>query len=546
MLVFENTPIKNTISDNHAHDQSINIESLNKIKESFHMIVDEVKDYAIFMLDTEGRIQTWNKGGKNLKQYDADEIIGNHFSVFYTADDLKINKPAHELHQAKTLGIYTEVGWRVKKDGSRFWANVTITPLHDHEGSLIGFTKITRDLTKIREIEEALKLANIMLTKSVDERTEQLRESEAQFQIFADSMPQLAWIANPDGSIFWYNKGWYDYTGTSFKEMEGWGWQRVHDPKAVSKIMSEWKKCIETRQPMKMTFQLKGADGKYRWFITRVLPIFNSSGELIKWFGTNTNIDEQIVLQQELQIALQSRDDFLSVASHELKTPLTSLSMLLQLIKRKLSAEKAVLFQSEIDKLNMCLLQSEKLSKLIDELLDLTRIRAGRLNLELAAVDIADLIKNVISRMEVQLNIVKRKIFFNCDETQDYNGNWDSMRIEQVITNLISNSIKYGADKDINVTLEKNAIKDAVKITVEDQGIGMSPELQNRVFERFSRESYDNKIAGLGLGLYITKKIVNAHGGKIELQSELGVKSVFTVTLPIHPNIIKIEDTNAM
>ena len=123
------------------------------------------------------------KGANNLKQYDANEIIGKHFSVCYTADDLKINKPAHELLQAKTHGIYTGVGWRIKKDGSRFWANIAIiyTPLHDHEGGLIGFSKITRDLTKTRVNEEALRLANIMLTKLVDERTEQLRKSEAQF-----------------------------------------------------------------------------------------------------------------------------------------------------------------------------------------------------------------------------------------------------------------------------------------------------------------------------------------------------------------------------
>ena len=512
-------------------------EELRKTQDRFRLMIEGVKDYAIFMLSKDGIIETWNEGAKNLKQYNSNEIIGKSFHVFYTDEDLANKKPQMELKKAFLNGRYEDEGWRVRKDGSMFWANVIITPVKDSHGNFVGFSKVTRDLTERNKAEKALQLANSMLENKVKERTQQLRESEEQFRSFANAMPQLAWIARSDGQIFWFNNGWYTYTGKTISELEGWGLQSVLAPEMFDSLIFKWKEAISLQKSLETTFQLKGEDGIFRWFITRVIPIFNNKGELTKWFGTSTNIDEEKKLQEELQKTIQSRDDFLSVASHELKTPLTTIYLQLQLLQRKYKKGDNTQKFSEVEKLELCLLQSKKLGTLIEELLDLTRIRAGKLNLDLRTFDLIELVENIIEVLSVQLNNKNELITFQYDKNTLFIGCWDRMRIEQVITNLISNALKYGEGKNINIKIEKNQNLDEVKIIVKDHGIGMIPELQLHVFERFARGSYDNKIAGLGLGLYITKQIVDAHQGKIELISEVDIGSTFTVTLPINPII---------
>lgn len=512
-------------------------EELRKAKDRFRLMVEGVKDYAIFMINKDGIIETWNEGATNLKQYTSEEIIGKSFNVFYTPEDLAIKKPQYELREALARGRYEDEGWRLRKDGSIFWANVIITPVKDSEGVFVGFSKVTRDLTERKKSEKALQTANSMLENRVAERTLELQESEEQFRTFANSMPQLAWMARPDGHIFWYNKGWYDYTGIAENDRQKSEWKKVYDPLVIKGIMAKWKETIRSQKSMETTFQLKGVDGIYRWFIARVIPIFNNKGELTKWVGTNTNIDEQKKLQDELQKTIQSRDDFLSVASHELKTPLTTMSMQLQMLQRKFKAIDEFQFRLVIDKVGVCLNQSQKLSALTDELLDLTRIRAGKLNLDLTNVDLIKLIKNTIDEVRVQLKNKSETIIFQHEKKQSVVGHWDRMRVEQVVTNLISNAIKYGGGKNIHIKIEKNLKLDEINIVVTDHGIGMSPELQQHIFERFARGSYDNRIAGLGLGLYITKQIVEAHNGKIEVISKPGLGSTFIVTIPTNPII---------
>ena len=285
---------------------------LGASEQMFRTLLDGVKDYAVYMLDREGRVVTWNSGATRINGYQSEEIIGKHVSCFYGASDLERNRPSEALHQAATTGHFEEHGWRVRKDGSTFWANVVITPLHDGNGGLSGYSEVVRDITEHKLKEEAL------------------RESEERFQTMANGIQQLAWMANADGSIFWYNQRWYDYTGTTLEETGGWTWEKIHDPAFLPNVLDRWKEAIATGTPFDMEFPLRGADGSFHMFLTRVMPVRNSEGRVVRWLGTNTDISDRKKAEEQLaesavELARQAKDLALSRGDLEAQTSMLKL-----------------------------------------------------------------------------------------------------------------------------------------------------------------------------------------------------------------------------
>ncbi len=242
---------------------------------------------------------------------------------------------------------------------------------------------------------------------------------------------------------------------------------------------------------------------------------------------------ENARLYEKAQRAISVRDEFLSIASHELKTPLTSLYLQLQLLLRGVRGETTVAVSPENSALLLesCRSQSRRLGRLIDELLDLTRIRAGKLELKLEDVDLTAIVKDVVARLGSERMQSGSK--FHLELQSGVLGRWDRTRLEQVVTNLISNAIKYGAGRPITVSLERDGTREVARLSVRDQGLGISPEHQERIFERFERAINAKHISGLGLGLYIVKQIVGALGGEISLRSDVGQGSTFIVELPV-------------
>lgn len=405
----------------------------------------------------------------------------------------------------------------VRPDGEIRWLQARAKARYDEHGNPLELTGTVIDITH-----------------DINAR-ERLNQQEAEFRTMANTIPQLAWMADPDGHIFWYNQRWYDYTGTDLAEMEGWGWKKVHHPdhidRVVKKVAAFWAGDWKQNEVWEDTFPLRGADGSYRWFLSRQHPIKDEKGNVIRWFGTNTDVTEQMSLQEELRDAVRARDEFLSIASHELKTPLTSLKLQAQLHQRAIGKNDRTAYAPErVDKMmHQTDKQVSRLTRLVDDMLDVSRIRSGRLKIQRERFDLCGLVEETTERMKTQFTDSSYDVpeVVRCEQAV---GDWDRLRLDQVITNLLTNAIRYGDRKPIKVFVRSDA--NNVTLTVQDNGIGIADDAKEKIFERFERAINANEVSGLGLGLFITKQIVLAHGGTIGVKSRVGQGSSFIVELP--------------
>ncbi len=486
----------------------------------FQLLVESVKDYAIFMLDRSGRIATWNAGAQLIKGYSPEEAMGKHLSIFYTPEDLERKKPEHLLAAALRDGRVEDEGFRVRKDGSRFWADVVITALRDAGGQLQGFVKVTRDLTARKKAEEAL------------------QQSEESLRATLYGIGDAVLATDEKGRVTRINPVAERLTGWS--EAEAFG----HHVSEVFSIMNE-----ETRQTAQNPVDRVLAEGivvglaNHTALTARdgtVRPIADSGAPILDALGTPRgavlvfrDVTEERRAQEErlrltqAQEAIRLRDEFLSIASHELKTPLTALQLQLQLLREAASPGDQALAK----KLERALRIGVRLSTLIEDLLDVSRIATGRLKLRYEAFDLEEAVREVLDRLRESAHQARCEL--HSTVSGPIPGRWDRLRIEQVVTNLLSNSIKYGAGYPITVTARREG--DSAVLEVRDRGPGIPETELSRIFERFERASPTRHYGGLGLGLYVAREIVQAHAGVIQAVNAAEGGACLTVRLPLVP-----------
>jgi len=247
----------------------------------FRLLVDAVQDYAIYLLDPDGRVASWNQGAERLKGYTADEILGRHFSILLTEEDREDGVPEQALRLAVEHGCYEQDGWRVRKDGSRFWAHFVITPIRDEHDRLLGFAKVTRDLTRQRAAERGLK------------------ESEERYRLLVDMIPQHIWTTDPDGYHNYFSRRWYDFTGTAPGQTRGEGWLRLLHPSDRERTLERWRHSLRTGEPYAIEYRFRNAEGEYCWFLGQAAPQRDETGKIVRWFGTLTDISERKRLDEE-------------------------------------------------------------------------------------------------------------------------------------------------------------------------------------------------------------------------------------------------------
>ncbi|MEO8657988.1 MAG: ATP-binding protein [Bryobacteraceae bacterium] len=351
-----------------------------------------------------------------------------------------------------------------------------------------------------------------------------IAESEEQLQSMVNTIDQLAWMARADGWIFWYNSRWYEYTGTTPAEMEGWGWQSVHHPQRLPNVMEKWIESIRTGEPFNMVFPLKGADGTFRPFLTRVNPVRDQKGEIVRWFGTNTDITEQREIQEQLQRANQDLEQFAYSASHDLQEPLRSVKIYSELLSERFRPQ---LEGQGLEFLDYVRNGATRMEMLIRDLLTYTQVATQDRPDESADANVA--MKAALANLAGTISESGARI--SCDPLPALPVH--DTHLQQLFQNLIGNAVKYrrpGVPPVVHISAQRQNASWCFDIS--DNGIGVEEEYRERIFGLFKRLHTGDEYSGTGIGLAICQRIVERYGGRIWVDSAPGKGSTFRFTLP--------------
>jgi len=439
-------------------------------------------------------LATWGKGGN---------IIG---------------KPLLEvLPEIKDQG-FPQLLQQVYTTGAPYYGNETkVTLIRNGKEEPLYYNFVYQPYTEVDNTITGITILATEVTEQVLAK-KQIEESENWFRIFADSIQNLAWIAKADGFIYWYNQRWYDYTGTTFKEMEGLGWQKVHHPDKVETVTEFLKDAWKKEEAFELTCLLRMYNGEYRWFLTRAYPVKDANGNIERWIGTNTDIHEQKTKEQQ-------KDEFISIASHEMKTPLTTAKGYLELLRVLLSNENQNAFLYA-NKANQAI---ERLNLFVTELLDVSKIQNGKLDYNISTFDFNEMVNEAIEN--IQLTAKNHRLQKIGNSLHQIKG--DKYRLQQVMINLLTNAVKYSPNAD-KVIIQVEEQHGNIQVSVQDFGVGMLSQHLEKVFERYYRvQEHAVHFQGLGIGLHISRNIILRHEGKMWVESEPNKGSIFHFTLPI-------------
>lgn len=388
------------------------------------------------------------------------------------------------------------------------------------EDALIRKEKKMMDKKLSLQAEELFTL-NQQLEIRVLNRTKALAESENRFRNMMETIPQIAWTNTIKGEMVYYNQRWYDYTGLNEKQTKRLGLASIVHPDDLKAITDQFLSILSSTKGGEFQVRGKGKDGLYRWHLIRLMPILDQQGEVQLWVGTATDI-------QELRLLQQQKDDFINIASHELKTPITSLKACLQLLDRIKDRPISDMLPKLIIQANKGM---DKVNLLIEDLLNTSMVNEGQLHINPKKFILAEMIN------ESCHNVRSEGIYTITTEGElELEIFADALRIEQIITNFVNNAIKY-APESIKIKIQIEKLEEMVKVSIIDHGPGIDPEKLPYLFNRYYRvNSNESQYYGLGLGLYICAEIIKKHNGKIGVTSEIGNGTAFWFTLPIHQN----------
>ena len=476
-------------------------------------LVEGISDYAIYMLDPEGHVSSWNPGAQRFKGYSAGEIIGHHFSLFYTDEDRAAGRPSRALQCALTEGRFEDRAWRVRKDGTRFRAHVIIDAIHDDDGTLIGFAKITRDISEWHAQEMAL------------------RASEQRFRLLVSSVTDYAiYMLDLGGHISSWNAGAERFKG--YKEAEVLGkhfsmFYKDEDRRAGRPARALHRALTEGR--FEDTGWRMRKDGTDFWAHVIVDLIRDDSGTPIGFAKITRDVSERRAADlrlRELTSSHQEMEQFIHIASHDLREPLRKVLSFSDLL---IEEEGARLSEAAHGYLGSITAATRRMQALLASLLSLTRVTSQGRTFEPCSLD--DALRDVCSDLQVMIRERGAKIAVGPLPQIEADG----AQMRQLFQNLIENAIKY-AREDLAPVIDIAAVPDAdpafVTLTCSDNGIGFEPQYAERIFGVFQRLHTRDRYGGAGIGLSICRKICGRHGGSIQAHSEPQHGAVFTLRLP--------------
>jgi PAS domain S-box-containing protein len=362
------------------------------------------------------------------------------------------------------------------------------------------------------------------------------------FLTLFDAMPQLGGAMRPDGFVDYYNRGWYEFTGSTFESMAGWGWTSVHHPDFLATVLDRWRRSLETGESFEAECRLRRHDGVFRWFLTRANPMRDESGRIVRWVGIATDIEDQKRAeaaaaastnvsidgerQRHLEGMLRARDDLLAMVSHDLRNPLNIIVMAATRIEHLASSDVA---DPSRRPARIIIKAAERMTRLVSDLLDLSKLEAGQpLPLDLETHDVVELVREAIEALAPVAQA--KRITLMVEPGPNTHVRCDGDRVQQVLSNLIGNALKF-THAGGSIAVRSRVKASEVVVSVCDTGIGIAPAQLPNIFDRYWQNDGQPE-RGAGLGLYIAKAIVTAHGGSIWVDSAQEVGSNFHFSLP--------------
>lgn len=479
-------------------------------EDRFRLLIDSVQDYGIFMLDPNGIVMTWNPGAERLKGYQAGEVIGRHFSVFYPEDARQAKWPDEELRRAVAEGKYEEEGWRVRKDGTLFWASVVITPLRDSDGGITGFGKVTRDLSERREHMEAL------------------RQSEERFRMLIEGVRDYAiYMLDPNGIIKSWNSGAQFIKGYTVQDVIGRHYRMFFRSEDVASGLpeKELQDALMHGRTEEEGWRVR-KDGSTFWANIVMTPI-QSEGVLLGYAKVTRDMTERTRLR-DLEHSSKRMNEFLAMLAHELRNPLAPIRNAVSILQLEPAPSTTVRASRDmIDR------QLSHLTRLIDDLLDAGRLTSGKIRIKPEIISFNQVLAVAAEAMRPDMDA--RSHVFELDIPHDNIWvNADPMRLAQVLQNLLGNASKFTPNGGA-IKLQARVVDARLHVEVSDNGAGIAPAALDHIFELFSQGDglAASRQAGLGIGLSLARSLVEMHGGSISANSPgVGQGSVFTFELP--------------
>ena len=489
-------------------------------REQLYRAIGESIDYGVWVADASGRMLYVSDSFSRLVGGRVDDYTGAGWAALLHPDDASAT--LETWRACLRQGSQWEREHRILGVDGRWHPVLTRgVPVRDERGAITSWVGINLDILRLKQNEEAL------------------RESEERFRTLADNIAQFAWTADSTGRIVWFNRRWFEYTGLEPERDSTTAWEVVH-PEHVQRVQARFSACVLDGKVWEDTFPLRRHDGEYRWFLSRAVPIRGSDGSVVRWFGTNTDVTDLREIEQKLErardeavAASRTKDDFLAALSHELRTPLNPVLLVASDASERTDLPEDVRQDFAAIRKHVSLE-----ARLIDDLLDLTRISRGILSLHFGEHDVHAIIRDALATVAGDMTdkSIELTLEFRAEGSR---VRADPVRLQQALWNILKNAVKFTPSRG-RITLATRATDAAtIEIAVTDTGIGISRDELARIFDAFSQGDHAlsgalHRFGGLGLGLTISRQVVEMHGGRIVASSGgVGQGATFVISLPL-------------
>ena len=494
------------VTERRAHENA-----LHQTEQRFRTLIEGVQDYAIFMLDSSGCVTTWNTGAEKLKGYAAEEIIGSHFSRFYPPDAIERGWPDHELRMAEMDGRFEDEGWRIRKDGSRFWASVVITALRDNDGALIGFSKITRDLTERKQVER------------------RLAESEEQLRLLVQGITDYAILMlDATGVVTSWNSGAQAITGYAAAEMLGKHFSRFYTPEDIhgTKPWQQLREAHDKGRASDESWRVR-KDGSRFWASTIISALYDAERKHRGYVHVLQDLTQRRNAESLAETARRMHE-FIAMLAHELRNPLAPIRNAVELMRKRGMGDRTL--ESMRDTVDR---QVATLSRIIDDLLDVNRIARGQFAVIKEEVDLRDVMRRALETSRPLIDSQAHRLSVTMPE-RPIPIHGDAVRLSQAFANVLNNAARYTSPGGL-ITLTVEPRMNDVTVRIIDTGRGIAAADQERIFDLFTQVNpADAGLGGLGVGLALVRRVVELHGGTVRAKSSgLGHGSEFSIILPL-------------